>query len=512
MGTQRLTPTMPVDQQQSIIVHTEAQRGHSIPAARLALSLARRGHKVIFTLSRSMIEREVPVILGAQLPPNLTVRGIDDGRSVQEWDSQGPHKLSVRGAELTRLLDTFRLSHLRAAESAIAVLKDVQPALVIVDMMGFGVFDAARICNVPAVVNLPGQLTMGVKLFGGLGLPTRMSQYVFSGVLGLDSMMGFMGGVGFIMRSVKTVVKDRAMLCHSVFGLDAPVEIGSNITMVGPSVNFSDDAASQAPSTEDKPSVMALRRWLEAGDGQPIVYVSMGSMSTGNAENMRQMAEGLLPGAQRGEYRLLWSLKQKFWESAGLTAANQEWYESGNVFVSGWLPQADVLKRPDTKVFVSHGGWGGTTEGLVSGTPLVVLPFFGDQPGNGALVQSRHFGKALEPVKGKHNDPLNCVYGSADIADAVKSVLIDPSYMEAVAECAEKIRSTDSEQLIHDVVEAYCREPQTVPRGGPVMTQAGTEAQLQHHIERLSDALAKPEAKGSFFDLASCGSRGASTA
>merc|ERR1712188_182995 len=145
----------------------------------------------------------------------------------------------------------------------------------------------------------------------------------------------------------------------------------------------------------------------------------MGSMGTGNEENMRQMATGLLPAARQGEYRLVWSLKKQYWPCAGLEASEEEWYESENVFVCGWLPQAQILSRDDTRLFVTHGGWGGTTEGLASGTPLVVMPFFGDQPMNGSLVESRHFGRSLTPIKGKHNAPQTCVYGAADLVKAV---------------------------------------------------------------------------------------------
>jgi glucuronosyltransferase len=48
-------------------------------------------------------------------------------------------------------------------------------------------------------------------------------------------------------------------------------------------------------------------------------------------------------------------------------------------YISNWLPQADILAHPNTKVFVTHGGLLGSTEAVFHGVPVVGIPIFGDQ-------------------------------------------------------------------------------------------------------------------------------------
>ncbi|MCA1225368.1 glycosyltransferase [Saccharopolyspora sp. 6M] len=52
----------------------------------------------------------------------------------------------------------------------------------------------------------------------------------------------------------------------------------------------------------------------------------------------------------------------------------------GNVRLVERTPQRALLHRAD--LFVSHGGFGGVFESLLTGTPVVALPLFSDQPDN----------------------------------------------------------------------------------------------------------------------------------
>lgn len=57
------------------------------------------------------------------------------------------------------------------------------------------------------------------------------------------------------------------------------------------------------------------------------------------------------------------------------------------------VPQLEVLKISD--VFVTHGGMNSVSEALVSGTPMVVIPFSSDQPVNAKCVEKLGVGKSL---------------------------------------------------------------------------------------------------------------------
>ncbi|KAL3289138.1 hypothetical protein HHI36_003575 [Cryptolaemus montrouzieri] len=70
-----------------------------------------------------------------------------------------------------------------------------------------------------------------------------------------------------------------------------------------------------------------------------------------------------------------------------------------NVLVSSWLPQNDILAHPNIKLFISHGGIGGTTEAVFHGVPVLGIPFFADQKANVASLIKSGFAAMLEPNK-----------------------------------------------------------------------------------------------------------------
>ena len=96
-----------------------------------------------------------------------------------------------------------------------------------------------------------------------------------------------------------------------------------------------------------------------------------------------------------------------------------------SVHAARWVPQADVM--PHAAAIVCHGGSGTVRAGLAEGVPMVVLPLFADQPYNARRIAELGAGIVLEP-------------GADGLADAVSSVIADPSYREAARQVAEDTR------------------------------------------------------------------------
>ena len=46
----------------------------------------------------------------------------------------------------------------------------------------------------------------------------------------------------------------------------------------------------------------------------------------------------------------------------------------------------EILSHPAGQAGLTHCGWGGTTEFIMAGVPMVTFPHFGDQPMNSTML------------------------------------------------------------------------------------------------------------------------------
>lgn len=59
------------------------------------------------------------------------------------------------------------------------------------------------------------------------------------------------------------------------------------------------------------------------------------------------------------------------------------------VIVQAWLPQVEIIAHPAVQAGLTHCGFGGTTEYVMAGLPMICYPFFGDQFTNSKLLCER---------------------------------------------------------------------------------------------------------------------------
>ncbi|MGA5360347.1 glycosyltransferase [Streptomyces purpurascens] len=85
----------------------------------------------------------------------------------------------------------------------------------------------------------------------------------------------------------------------------------------------------------------------------------------------------------------------------------------GHIHVAERVPQPLLLESVD--LFVTHGGFNSIREAMRTGTPLAVLPHFGDQPANADRVQELGLGRHITDR------------GAAGIADVCRGLLADPA-------------------------------------------------------------------------------------
>ena len=83
---------------------------------------------------------------------------------------------------------------------------------------------------------------------------------------------------------------------------------------------------------------------------------------------------------------------------------------------------------------VHHGGAGTTAAGLRAGVPILVIPFFGDQPFWGLRVAE--LGVGPKPIQRKE-------LTAERLATAIQRMITDRPMRQRAADLGEKIRSED---------------------------------------------------------------------
>lgn len=194
----------------------------------------------------------------------------------------------------------------------------------------------------------------------------------------------------------------------------------------------------------------AVAAFLEraAADGAPVVYVCAGTIVEPTAAELATIVDGIrgVPGA-----RWLWSLKESC-HALLPPDVNPATVRDGGAkapsppaLVVAWAPQQALLTHPAVRLFVTHGGLNSMHEGLAAGKPLLVLPYFADQPVNAKHVAERGLGAALDPAR---------LTGPA-LARAVASLLADGGAAARAAALGARMRARNGADEAARVVRGF---------------------------------------------------------
>ncbi|KAK7342960.1 hypothetical protein VNO80_25919 [Phaseolus coccineus] len=120
-------------------------------------------------------------------------------------------------------------------------------------------------------------------------------------------------------------------------------------------------------------------KWMDEKPKGSIVYVSFGSFSTLNEEQMEEVAFGL----QESGCNFLWVVRAT--EMGKIPKGFERNSENGLVVT--WCSQLKVLEHEAVGCFVTHCGWNSTLEALSLGVPMIAMPQWTDQTTNAKLIE-----------------------------------------------------------------------------------------------------------------------------
>lgn len=201
-----------------------------------------------------------------------------------------------------------------------------------------------------------------------------------------------------------------------------------------------------------------LHEFLEAGT--PPVYIGFGSIVVDDPNAMTKLIfEAVEKTGQR-------ALVSKGWGGFG---ADEIGIPEG-VFMLGNVPHDWLFKH--VSCVVHHGGAGTTAAGIAAGRPTVVVPFFGDQPFWGAMVNRGGAGPPPIPYKQLNAEKL---------ADAISEAL-KPGSLEQAAALAAKVNSEKGSDngavSFHQMLDVDKLRCSLCPHRGAVWRIRRTDARL----------------------------------
>ncbi|KAJ9063639.1 hypothetical protein DSO57_1038771 [Entomophthora muscae] len=194
-----------------------------------------------------------------------------------------------------------------------------------------------------------------------------------------------------------------AGIVNSFFGFEVAQSIPPNIKAVGPILS------TKAPLLDP-----ILHTFLTTHTR--VMFVGFGSLISLETKEINAILTGALQAMEEGNIDgLIWGLgRTQISNFPNTTEPRHDFFADERFQFLPWALQQSILNHPSTVVFLSHGGLESSFEAIHSRTPILNIPYLGDQPRNAAKLQVMGVGL--------HIDPYNI-----DVAAALKTLLSRPN-------------------------------------------------------------------------------------
>ncbi len=163
-----------------------------------------------------------------------------------------------------------------------------------------------------------------------------------------------------------------------------------------------------------------------AGGPEPLVYLSLGSLGSGDVELMR----GLIDALAGAPYRVIVSMGPQ----------HDELELASNMVGAEFLPQTSIL--PEVDLVITHGGNNTVTEALHFGKPMVALPLFWDQYDNAQRIDETGFGRRLGTY----------THEPAELRAAIDQLLADAELKARLDAVSARLRAAPGSERAADLI------------------------------------------------------------
>ncbi|GBB87969.1 hypothetical protein RclHR1_14480002 [Rhizophagus clarus] len=199
--------------------------------------------------------------------------------------------------------------------------------------------------------------------------------------------------------------KASLILVDTFFGFELPQTLPPYVQEIGPIL--SEKYPSLTPELSDF-----------INKHESVLYVAFGTRFFTTTDNNSKLLQSFIEAINKKIVDgVIWSLvetsKDDFYPTLNLSDGTQVQTSSilnnehPHIHIAKFVPQFTVLNHNNTKLFFSHGGAGSSHESLYTGTPMLVLPFAGDQIGNAQKLVTAGVASSLSISDFDVDDILN---------------------------------------------------------------------------------------------------------
>lgn len=365
--------------------------GHSSPALGIAEELERRGHEVAWA--------GVSEFHSALIPKSAKFYDCRTG-----WGEAGipPRPPKLMGPAALKFfweihIVPFAIGSFADVEAAVL---DFKPDLLLVDQQALaGVMVAERL-GLPWVTSATTMIELS-KPFADLPKVQIWRD---------ELLKGLREQIGDPLAEHDPLFSPTLTIAFGTVGLfGAVADVGAPVEFVGPVFR---PVPALSELTAENQRILA---WAAASE-RPTVLVALGTTNVGAGDRfIRAAAEGL----KSTGYRAV--IADPSNALAGV--------ESPDFLIVPFVPQQQVLAHVDA--FITHGGHNSLCEALWQGVPTVIAGIRDDQPQNAESAHEQGLGIA---VRFSRATP-------AQIAEATRTVIEDPSYRENVKVFSKALHS-----------------------------------------------------------------------